>query len=124
MTYLQHLLRNQNEEFWALGLAQLTKPGVELFTSDILEIDGSSFDHGHEPRITHTIKSIASMNKRLAELKKCLARTEEFGIPEEIAQEEELSDFFVEFTKQLIIEDQGISQVLLRMQELVFQKPY
>ncbi len=105
MTYLQHLLRNPNEEFWALGLAQLTsKPGVELFTSDILEIDGSSFDHvtpNLESPLPFLDKSgLASMNKRLAELKKCLARTEEFGIPEEIAAaEEELSDFFVEFNK-------------------------
>ena len=105
MTYLQHLLRNPNEEFWALGLAQLTsKPGVELFTPDILEVDGSSFDH-----VTPNLKSplplldklgIASMYQRLAQLKECLARAEEFGIPEEVAAaQDELDGFFVEFNK-------------------------
>ena len=105
MTYLQHMLRNPNEEFWALGLAQLTsKPGVELFTPEILEVDGSSFDH-----VTPNLESplplldkfgIGSMYQRLAELKECLARAEEFGIPEEVtAAQEELDDFFVEFNK-------------------------
>lgn len=105
MTYLQHLLRNPNEEFWALGLAQLTsKPGVEPFTPDILEIDGSSFD-----KVTNTPESslpilnkpyLDSMRKRLAELRERLARAEEFGIPEDIAiAQEELSDYLAEFNK-------------------------